>query len=216
MRSPASVAALTINWENTDSIGTRAAVITGADANTASTSNSPYKWTDRPIFVLVRDESAVEAYDNFTWIVLSSEKVALASHAFHMVKMDPEAAKKDSAIGKAVKESFCVVLLNPNDGKATVLRESDLKTSKVYGAMRRASDKFYQGSLDRIVKRHAKVLLEQDKLAAADKTLADKAEGEVNASKLAKIKAERNDVAKQLEDLASETKALWNLTKRAS
>jgi hypothetical protein len=197
------MAALKVDWES-GSVHTKRSVVTGEDEASAS---DTYRWTDKPIVVFVADTDE----DIPTSIV--NEKIALASQAFYMVRMTTEEAEADSSVsehGSGVR----VLVINPSTEKVKIVKESQIKTKKVYGAMKSVANKFYNQKIDKIVKSHQKILLKQDNLYNQEVQLAKKLENEDNKSKREKIESERKEIAAELKDLASETNKMWALTAR--
>ena len=111
-----------------------------------------------------------------------------------------------------------MLLIEPIKMKVTVLEKNKLKTSGLYGAMKKIAGKFWKEKLDKVVKSHLKILTEQDQLVNAEKVLADKIgrlsgeEGKSAEKELEKVKKERDEVQAQMKELDEKESALWKLT----
>lgn len=194
-------------------------VVTGdedgeAEAPAVADNSPQLKWIDRPILVYVCDDTSTCAdSEKFEDIVLADEKIAIGVRAFRCVKMTPDQVAEDAILadhGKATPRVLCV---EPTKMKVKVLEAKDLKASKLYKTMKSVAGKFWKQKLDSVVKSHLKLLTEQDRLANADKTLADKeARAADDEKKLAKVKAERKEIREQLEELTKEQTSIWKLT----
>ncbi len=210
------MAALTIQWHTVESITKPAvAVVTGEDATEDEASDdAQLKWSDKPILVFVCDETEVcEGIDKINDIILKDEKIALGMRAFRTVKMDPEQVEADAILTGHGKDVPRMLLVDPVKTKVTVVEKSKLKASGLFSAMKKVSGKFWKEKLDKVVKDHLKMLTEQDKLANAEKTLADKeARAADDEKKLEKVKKERADVRAELDELAKAQRELWKLT----
>jgi hypothetical protein len=196
-------------------------VVTG-DSESGEPQEVALKWGDQPIIVYVCDEAAgCEGFDKLEEVVLKDEKVALGMKAFKTVKMHPDHADVDPVTEGKGKEVPRMLVIEPTKMKVQVLEKGKLKASTLYKAMQKASNKVYKEKLDKIVKKHLKLLTEQDQLANAEKVLADKIgrlageDGKKAEKELAKIKEEREEVKKELTEIAQKQKDLWKLTPKA-
>ncbi len=174
----------------------------------------------RPWAVLIcdEDETCATAVDELEAFVLSDEKVALGFRAFRTVKMTSEAADKEPLLEKSGKAVPRLVLLDIAREKKAVMANKQLKAKKVYAALRKTSDRFYNEKLDKIVKKHVKVLAEQDKLARAEVDLIDKKEKEAEdteSKKFKKLSKELDELREKQEELRKEAGDLWTLTAKA-
>ncbi len=167
----------------------------------------------------VCDEAAgCEGFDKLEEIVLKDEKVALGMKAFRTVKMHPDLAEVDPVLKGKGKAMPRMLLVDPTTLKVTVVEKGKLKASGLYSAMKRVTGKVYKEKLDKVVKRHLKLLTEQDQLANQQKVLAGKKarlEGETGrkAEKdLAKLKTEIDEVTADLKQINENQKKLWTLT----
>ncbi len=216
------MAALNIKWQDVQSIAVtprNEVVVTGEDADEgleeeAQSSEPKLRWNDRPILVYVcEDTLACADSEKFETIVLKDEKIALGVRAFRCVRMSPDQVDEDAILDGAGKDVPRVLVIDPIKVKVKVLESKDLKASKLFKAMKSVSNKFWKEKLDKVVKEHISMLTEQDQLANADKTLADKEERAAeDEAKLEKVKAERKEVTDQLKDLLVKQRELWKLT----
>src|SRR5688572_11247591 len=96
------MAVLNIHWETLDKVPALAAapVITSEDEVSApapEAAEAP-KSHDKPYFVYVADPAATTGFDTVEKVILADDRVTIASHAFHMVKMSPDQAKEDPVL----------------------------------------------------------------------------------------------------------------------
>lgn len=210
------MAALTIRWQSVESITKPAmVVVTGEDATEEESSDKiELKWTDKPILVFVCDETEVcEGIDKVNDIILKDEKLALGMRAFRTVKMDPDQVEADSFLAGHGKDVPRMLLVDPVLKRVTIVEKSKLKASGLFSAMKKVSDKFWKQKLKSVVSDHLRLLTEQDKLANADKTLADKeTRATDDEKKLAKVKKEREEIRAELQELSKAQAELWKLT----
>ena len=165
------------------------------------------------------DETCATAVDELEAFVLSDEKVALAFRAFRTVKMTSEAADKEPLLKKSGKAVPRLVLLDIAREKKTYMQNKQLKAKKVYAALRKTSDRFYNEKLDKIVKKHVKILGKLDKLAREEVDLIDKKEKkaeDTESSKYKKLSKELDELREEQEELRKEASDLWDLTARAT
>ena len=151
-------------------------------------------------------------------MILKDEKVALGMKAFRTVKMHPDDVDEDVVLEGKGKDVPRMLIVDPIKVKVTVLEKGKLKTSGLYGAMKKVSGKFYKEKLDKVVKTHLKLLTEQDQLANAEKVLTGKVarlkaeDGKSAEKELEKTEKEHEEVKEELAALREKTKALWELT----
>ena len=155
--------------------------------------------------------------DELEDFVLSDEKVALAFRAFRTVKMTSEAADKEPLLEKSGKAVPRLVLLDIAREKKTYVQNKQLKAKKVYAALRKTSDRFYNEKLDKIVKKHVKILIELNKLGREEVELIDKKEkaGDTESSKYKKLSKELDELREKQEELRKDAGNLWSLTAKA-
>jgi septal ring factor EnvC (AmiA/AmiB activator) len=176
---------------------------------------------DRPVCVYVCDNLADDEEKKLETITFKAEKVGLAMKAFRTVRMDSTQVALDPLLADQGKESPRLLLVNPLDGKVTVLEKSKLSASAVFNALEATSDKFYVQRLEKTVKAHLELLTEQDQLANKEKQLveAQARAGEKDDAKakkeLAELKSELEALRKELAALAKEQAELWKLTPKA-
>ena len=219
------MATLGITWETVDAISkAEKAVVTGESAEEsteAAATESPLKWSDKPILAYVCDENAdCDGVDKLEGIVFKDEKVALGMKAFRRIKIHPDDAAKDAVLaghGKAVPR---MLFVHPTTLKVSVLEKNNLKAGKIFKQMKKVSGKFWKQKLDKNVSAHLKLLGKQDQLAnAADvlrkKIAKMKADGDKEA-KIAKVEKEAKEIDEEWNENRKAQKEIWKLTpKRA-
>ena len=195
-----------MKWESVESVSVQKAVVTGENADEVDSESAEPKlrWNDKPILVYVCDDTAQCAdSEKFEEIVLADEKVALGVRAFRTIRMNPSQVDADAILADNGKTTPRVLLVDPVKVKVKVLETKDLKASKLFKAMKSTSNKFWKEKLDKVVKEHMSLLTEQDQLANAEKTLADKASRAADdEKKLKKVKEEQDEVRAQLKEIA--------------
>lgn len=210
-----------IQWAPVDSISNAArAVVSGdvvsEDASDEAASNQPtLKWIDKPILVYVCDEAeGCEEFEKIEEIVLKDERVALGMKAFRTLKMHPDDVDADPILKDHGKGVPRMIFLEPNKMKFQVIEAKKIKSSSLYKAMKKTAKGFWKESLDKVVKSHQKLLVEQDKLANEIKTLADKKDRleEDDDKKAEKLDDEIEDVEGQRAELRTKKADLWKLT----
>ena len=196
-------------------------MVTGKTEEDAAEAPSLFSQLDRPTVVFVfgaasADDDTMQKIED---IVFKSEKVGLGMKAFRRIKISPENAEKDALISERGKTVPRLLFIDPVKEKVKVLESKKIKSSTVYGAMKIISKRFYKENLDKVVKRHIKMLNEQDKLAGEMKTLNAKLarledDAKKNKKKLENIRAEKDEVQEELQALAEAQRKLWQLTSR--
>src|SRR5262245_17112084 len=102
------MAELTINWETLDRVPQpekKDAPVVTQEGVTADPTVAPAAAPapaptekpalDKPYFIYVTDGSQSTGFDAVEKVILDDDRVKLGSHAFHAVKMAPDAAKQD-------------------------------------------------------------------------------------------------------------------------
>lgn len=199
-------------------------MVTGeqADEDQAPAKKESALKLDRPVCVYVCDNADSDEQKALETITFKAEKVGLAMKAFRTVRMDPTLVAGDPLIAEAGKECPRLLLVNPLDGKVTVLEKNKLSAAAVFNALESVSDKFYVQKLEKTVKAHLDLLTEQDQLANKEKQLGEsqaRAAGEKSDAKakkeLAEIKAELDALRKEIAALAKKQAELWKLTPKS-
>ena len=208
------MAALRVSWKSVPALSkTSGPVVTGEESDEEGESEAQLRFTDRPILVYVCEEAGCEDSEAFESVVLKNDKVALGSKAFHLFRMTPEQVSEDELLKDEGKTVPRLVFIEPVKMKTSVVESKDLKASKVYKAMKSMSGKFWKQKLDSIVKKHLKMLQEQDNLSNTIKTLQGKLErAKDDASKAKKVEKELEEVNETLSELAKAQGELWKLT----
>jgi len=161
----------------------------------------------------VCEEAGCEDSEAFESVVLKNDKVALGAKAFHLFKMTPEQVAEDALLKDEGNTVPRLVFVEPIKMKTSVVEAKNLKASKVYKAMKSMAGKFWKQKLDGVVKKHLKMLQEQDNLANAQNTLKGKLQrAKDDASKTKKVEKELEEVNERLDELAKEQAELWKLT----
>ena len=211
------MATLKVHWKTVDTIAKKSkAVVTGEEETEEVTEEAEavLAFADKPILVYVCDDTTTCAdSDKFETIVLADEKCALGVRAFHCFKMTPSQVDEDPILEGAGKSVPRVLLLDPTKMKVKSLETKDLKASKLFKGMKSVAGKFWKEKLDKVVKEHLKMLTEQDQLANAEKTLAEKAtRAAEDEKKLEKIKEEQKELREQIAEISKKQVDLWKLT----
>jgi hypothetical protein len=221
------MAALEIRWESVQRISPKdAVVVTGSDEPKAAAKDAePAKPTlpkaSKPIAIYVSDLVDSDDQKKLETVTFKAEKVALGFKAFRTVRMDSTQAAADPLLADKGKESPRILLVNPQDGKVTVLEKSKLSASAVYTALEDVAGKFYVEKLDKTVKSHLDLLCEQDQLANKEKKLNGDSEraSDKDGAKAKKdqeeIKKELEAVRKEMSDVSKKQAELWKLTPKA-
>ena len=154
------------------------AVITSEEATAAPEENAPEaKASDKPYFIYVTDGSTSDDVTKVEKVVLTDERVALGSRAFHAVRMMPDDASADPVLAeKGGKEVPRILLVSADHKTVTTFEKNRLGVSGIWDAMRATSNKFYKENLDVAVKAMRGVGTDYHKVAGEQKTLADKIE----------------------------------------
>ena len=174
------------------------------------------RWTDKPILIYVCDESTgCEAFDKIEELVLKDEKVALGMKAFRTLKMHPDNVEADPLLKGRGKGVPRMIFLEPSKMKFQVLEPKKVKASALFKAMKRAAKGYWKESLDKVVKTHLKLLVEQDKLANELKNLETKMErleGESGDRKAKELAEEIAEAKVRRTELRAKKTDLWKLT----
>jgi hypothetical protein len=216
------MAELTINWETMTRVSpevVKEKVITSetssADPEAPAAAMTP-QTSDKPFMIYVNAVGATtDGFDTLEKVVLDDDRVKLASHAFHAVKMAPEDVAKDELLaekgGKAVPR---IIFVSPDFKAVKALEGGSLKLGEVWGAMKATSDKFYVQDLDGIVKEMKSILNEFDKVNAERKVLDGKEarlKDKPNAKDQKEIETKRAELDARDKKAQERKDALWKL-----
>ena len=207
-----------IRWDSAETVSHAAKAVVSGDAATeedASSREPTLKWTDKPILVYVCDEAdGCEAFEKIEEIVLKDEKVALGMKAFRTLKMHPDDVDADPILKDQGKGVPRMIFIEPNKMKFKVLEPKKVKASSLYKAMKKTARGFWKESLEKVVKSHQKLMVDQDKLANEIKTLEDKKSrlDEDEDRKAKEIEEEIADAHKRRAELRTQKAELWKLT----
>ena len=228
------MAALEIRWESVARVSPKdvnVVVVTGSDATDEKADEKKdgkeapkavLPRATKPIVVYVSDLVESDDQKKLETVTFKAEKVALGLKAFRTVRMDSTQVAADPLLAEKGKESPRLLLVNPTDGKVTVLEKSKLSASAVYSAMEELAAKFYVEKLEKTVKTHLDLLCEQDQLANKEKKLqgdADRAsdkDGAAAKKEKEEVKKELDAVRKEMSDVSKKQAELWKLTPKAS
>jgi uncharacterized membrane protein YccC len=171
---------------------------------------------DRPVCVYVTDGPA-SGHDKVEEVVLKNEKIALALKAFRTVKMTSADADADPLLAGKGREVPRMLLVEPADGKVTVIEKGRLSTGGFFTGLQTVSGRYWAERLDRVVKEHLSMLTKQDQLANEEKVLTDKVQREEgDTPKARKLKEELDALRKAREEIAAKQVELWKLTPRGA
>lgn len=198
-----------------------AAVVTGETADDAApapkAAAAPVVRSEKPVCVYVDDNVDNDDRRKLEEVTFKAEKVGLALKAFRTVRMDSTQVSADPLLADQGKETPRLLLVQPGDGKVTVLEKGRLSASAVFNALESMSDKFYVQRLEKTVKAHLEMLCEQDQLVNKEKQLteamgrADPKDAKQNAER----KTELDAVRKDLSGMSRKQTELWKLTPKA-
>src|SRR5262245_19035288 len=128
------MAVLNIKWETMSKIPPlQEAVITseesteGDAAKKADPAAAPKLTADKPYFIYVADAAASTSYDAVEKVILADDKIAIGSHAFHMVKMTPDEAAADPLLKDKGKSVPRFMLVTADLKTVTTLESERLK-----------------------------------------------------------------------------------------
>lgn len=150
-------------------------------------------------------------------MTFKNEKVALGIKAFQAMRAPIDVAREDPALKELLEEDEPVLVLydlRENDSK--VLKGKQLSATKVFRSMRKIAKSFYKEDLEKVVKKHLKLLETQDKLAKKDNLLREKDQRldakDREGSKGKKLEKEREELTAEVKELKEELAEVWKLT----
>ncbi len=220
------MAVLTINWETLSAmpkLQTGPAPVVTSEASTPPADSEPAadapKSYDKPYLIYIADPAGSSGFDTVEKVILDDDRVKIASHAFHMVKMSPEQATADPMLkddgGKAVPR---MVLITADGKSVKPIEGAQLKLGEVWGAMKATANKFYKQDLDVTVKALKDVLIEFDNVNKARKVLDDKEarakDKPLSPADVKDIAAKRADLDKRQEKAEAKKASLFELKPR--
>lgn len=221
------MAVLTISWESMSKIPPlNEAVVTSETASTDAAKpdadQAPKSTADKPYFIYVSDAAAATSYDAVEKVILADDKIAIGSHAFHMVKMSDQDAKADPLLqgkGKSVPRFMFVTA----DLKSVTALESDrLKgPGAPWDSMVSTANKFYKQDLNKTVRDLRDVLNEYDKVNKERATLDDKEKRLTSEKKFTDadkkaLEADRNALAAREKKAQEQEKTLFALKPKSA
>jgi len=201
-------------------LATAEAVTSNTKVDEDAEAPSPFASLDRPAIVFVADTGVSMAdFEKIQTSVFAQEKIGLAVKAFRMLRMSPEDAEKDPILAEEGKGIPRLIVVNPAKEKVRVFEEKRIKASSLYKEMKRVAGNCYEEKLDKVVKKHFKLLGERDKAGNALKGLQEKEtrlaeKGEKAKRKLEELREEMKELEKELEELAKEEREMWKLTSK--
>ena len=211
------MAVLTISWETLDRVPALVApVITSEDEVSAPAPEAVApKSHDKPYLVYVADPAGSTGFDTVEKVILEDDRVKIASHAFHMVKMSADDAKADPLLkekgGKAVPR---IILITADLKTVKPLEAGTLKLGEVWNTMKATANKHYKQDLDATVKALKDVLVEYDKVNAERSVLAEKekrAKDSPSATDEKEIAAKKAELDSREKKAQEKEKALFDL-----
>jgi hypothetical protein len=213
------MAVLTIQWETLDRIPSLVApVVTSEDEVSAPAPEAAApKSHDKPYLVYVADPAATTGFDTVEKVILTDDRVTIASHAFHMVKMSPEQAKEDPVLKeKGGKQLPRIILVTADMKTVKPLEGGTLKLGEVWNLMKATANKHYTKDLDATVKALKDVLVEYDKVNAERKVLEEKEnrakkDDKPNPTDEKEIAAKRAELDARQKKAEEKEKALFDL-----
>jgi len=213
------MAVLTIQWETLDKVPPLVAPVVTGDETTASAPNpdeAPKTTHDKPYLVYVADPAGTTGFDTVEKGILDDDRVKIASHAFHMVKMTPTDAKADPILkDKGGKEVPRIVLVTADLKTVKALEGGTLKLGEVWNGMKATANKLYKQDLDATVKALKDVLIEYDKVNTERKVLEEKEarskDKPNNATDLKEIATKRAELDGRQAKAEAKEKALFEL-----
>ena len=224
------MAELTIAWETLDKMpqppkSAPAPVITSetvsapADPAAAAAADTVYT-SDKPYFIYVTDGATATGFDAVEKVILDDDRVKLGTHAFHAVKMTPDAAKADPLLAdKGGKEIPRIIYVTADLKTVKPLEAGSLKLGEVWSAMKATANKFYKQDLDVVVKDLKSVLIEFDKINNARKVLDEKDKrlgAKATAADTKALAADRADLDVREKKATERKTALWELKAKAA
>jgi hypothetical protein len=223
------MAVLNISWETLSRIPPiEKPVVTGETVSTdesepaVAPETPPAKTTDKPYFVYVQDPAGGGSFDTVEKVILADDKVAIGSHAFHMVKMTPEDAAADPVLKGKGKSTPRFMLVTADQKTITVLESDRLKgPGAPWDAMVATANKFYKQSLDKTVRELREVLNEYDKINS-ERSVLDEKEKRLAADKKTSdadkkdIETKRNALAAREKKAQEQEKALFAMKPKAA
>ena len=213
------MAVLKIDWETLDKIPSLAPapVVTSEDEVSAPAPEAAAapKSLDKPYFVYIADPAGTTGFDTVEKVILTDDRVTIASHAFHMVKMTPDQAKEDTLLKKdGGKQVPRIVLVTADLKTVKPLEGGTLKLGEVWNAMKATANKHYTKDLDVTLKALKDVLVEYDKVNAERGVLEEKekrAKDKPNPTDEKEIAAKRAELDARQKKAEEKEKALFDL-----
>lgn len=200
------MAVLRIDWQSMPKM--KSAVVTGKPEGPSIETQMAIT-NQKPIVVYISDSATsipqASGFDKIEEIVLTEDKIVIASKAFTFVRMSPDNVFKDpvlkSIYGEKIKDIAVIpsMIFISTDMKAKQLEGDDISVSKVWEEMKSQFKKHYKGDLEKISKDMIKVLSEFDKINNERKVLNSK----INR---ASSPLEKKEIEKELKDLENREK----------
>ena len=213
-----------VKWDRVEHLGPNTGEVTGVDAEEAEAAKklADAKMEElraRPLMILVCDElGTCEVAERLEDKVWKDQKVALATKAFRMVRMSPEAASEEALLKGHGKADPRLIFMDLARDKVVVLEGKRVDVRPIYSAMKKISRPFFKEALDGVVKKHVKLLSEYDKIhpriQQARKRLT--AEDNSESSSARKLKKKLETLESEQKKLRDVEASLWKLTPKAS
>ena len=165
----------------------------------------------KPFVVYVKgaDEEAQKLQEVLEGTTLKDERVAIASKAFVMIRMDGSELTDTHPFQKHLRgRKLPRIVLFDSEGDRVAALEGSISPSKLFSAMKKTFRRDYKGSLDSIVKNFQKILTEIDTLDTLEKALAEKEKRATTSRAKREIQKKREQIAKKKLQLQKKEKEL--------
>ncbi len=224
------MAELTINWEALDKMP-QPAKAKAAPVITSETASAPVDpevapeadavfTPDKPYFIYVTDGASATGFDVVEKVILDDDRIKLGTHAFHAVKMSPEAAKADPLLAeKGGKEVPRIIYVTADLKTVKPLEGGALKLGEVWSTMKATANKFYKQDLDVVVKDLKSVLIEFDKISNERKVLDEKDKrlgAKATSADTKELAAKRSELDEREKKATDRKTALYDLKAKAA
>lgn len=170
-----------------------------------------YRESGKPllIFVTTNEPEAAERLAALDTSLFGDENVLIGARLFRAVRIKGDKLSKDhphwpTLGGKSLPR---VVVVDAAGRKAGALDDKDLSPSNLFKTMRKAAAKTFKTDLEKVVKEVRPLLDEMDRVEAKLALLAEK-EKDAKGGKVQEIAAEKEKLAKELEDAKARHAAL--------
>lgn len=177
----------------------------------------------RPLIVFVHLDAdlcegdckgACERYYEADTSLFSDAKVSLATRAFRTVWMTPEEAAADPLLKDTGDQVPRLVVMDVARDKSAVTHSKGIKAKRFYAQLKKLSDRFYKQGLDKVVKKHLKLLDAYDKLAIRESGIQERLTRTTKLDKIHDLEDDLDEVKDERQELDRQVEDLWRLTLR--